>query len=847
MSNKYNFIKLQKVALRNFSLYRKDGKLFEVNEIINDGVYCLAGANGLGKTTFLNSINYGLTGLVVEPNKEVFSPSEITDSSKEYTRRYFVGRIHEKHKSAAEIEITFKVNNYYYRIIRGFFERESLRLLEIFTVENEKKISVFADTNLSPVELNAQYQQRLAKDIGFVNFDFFIFYQLYVLTFDENRNMIFWDERASSSALAVAFNSDPDDAEKISDVTRRMEKHESNGRNARWQATQAQNKLKDIEQESKKRKPVNLQNLEQELNLLYNNLEKSERVYNDVKIEHDTMLKKQSVLNSEIMLLKNEHSRLFSKYSKPRSKLLDNTNVQFSIKKHQCALCGSTGSHILQHVEKNIHKDNCPLCDTAINDANSEEQTELLRYIELNDTAISNKNQELEDLIVEMGGKVEQLEKAEFEYYSFKEKLDEFTNDYPDVSIKSATGSKNVDSLIDQYRNQFTLADQESKDEYLKRDKLKPVYEKLLRKVENAYEDAELEFVPIFKKLAKSFIGMDLNIQPKRGGKNIKLVLELQNTARTAPFQLSESQRFFLDIALRMSLAIFLSGDNGATILVDTPEGSLDIAYESRVGNMFAEFAVLYKQNLFMTANINASQLLISLAEKCGNDHMKFRRMLDWTDLTEIQREGEGLFQMVYSRIETALNTQVKPEAFFDSLSLAHKLDNFLDGFKLEEIHLFAYFSSILFLYRGNAVSDWQYKFTVNKNGYPFSTEINEATSRHIQNGLFEDRTNYYSITARGVDEYLKFKPLSIFAKREDFLNAACTTSILVPYAETERALLNDFEIEKAKSLQDDSWLDQSKIYQKFQEISQSVGVETKDLLIPAITWVSYLNEKLKS
>lgn len=655
MKGKYNFLKLQKVILRNFSLYKRDGKINEVNEDIGDGVYCLAGANGLGKTTFLNSINYCLTGIVIEPNKEVFSPSEIIKSSKEYTKRYFVGRINEKEKKHSEIEITFKVNNNYYRIIRGFFERDGLRLLEIFSVEGDKKIPIFIGKDESPLDLNEEYQKRLAKDIGFSNFDYFIFYQLYVLTFDENRNMIFWDDRASSSALAVAFNSDPQDAEKISEIIRLMEKHESNGRNARWQATQVNSKLKELESQAKKVKPLNLVNLEKELNQLYIDLEKSEKQYNNIKIEHDTMLKKQSHLNSDIMLLKNEHSRLFSKYSKPRSKLLDNSNVQFSIKKHECSLCGSSGSHVVQNIEVNIHKDSCPLCDTAINDGKNEEQNELLKYIEENDLIISSKNQELENLIIEMRGKTEQLEKSEFEYNRNKEKLDEFTNVYPDVSSKK-TGNKDVDSLIEQYRAQFNLADKESKEEYLKRDKLKPKYEQLLNKVENAYKDAELEFVPIFKKLAKSFIGLELNIQPRRSGKNIKLVLELQNSARTESFQLSESQRFFLDIALRMSLAIFLSGDAGATILVDTPEGSLDIAYESRVGTMFAEFVTTYNQNLFMTANINASQLLISVAEKCGNEKMKFRRMLDWTDLTEIQKEGEFLFKMVYSRIEEALN-----------------------------------------------------------------------------------------------------------------------------------------------------------------------------------------------
>ena len=127
-------------------------------------------------------------------------------------------------------------------------------------------------------------------------------------------------------------------------------------------------------------------------------------------------------------------------------------------------------------------------------------------------------------------------------------------------------------------------------------------------------------------------------------------------TVRTESFQVSESQRFFLDIALRMALATYLSKENNeATMLIDTPEGSLDIAYESRVGKMFADFVVDYNQNMMMTANINASQLLISLAEKCRENKMQFRRMLDWTDLNEIQKEGEYFFEKVFKNIEIAL------------------------------------------------------------------------------------------------------------------------------------------------------------------------------------------------
>lgn len=189
------------------------------------------------------------------------------------------------------------------------------------------------------------------------------------------------------------------------------------------------------------------------------------------------------------------------------------------------------------------------------------------------------------------------------------------------------------------------------------------------------------------------------------------------------------------------------------------------------------------------------------------------------------------------------MSNQITPEAFFDSLSLAHKLDNFLDGFKLEEIHLFSYFSSILFLYRQNAISDWQYRFTISNSGYPFSEAINDATTRHIQNGLFDEKGTYYSITSRGTDEFNKFKILPTFSKREDYLTAACTTSIVVPYSQTLRALLSDPELVKAKKLQNNSWLEQSNIYQKFDEISKAVGVSAQDLIIPAVTWVNFINQ----
>lgn len=190
------------------------------------------------------------------------------------------------------------------------------------------------------------------------------------------------------------------------------------------------------------------------------------------------------------------------------------------------------------------------------------------------------------------------------------------------------------------------------------------------------------------------------------------------------------------------------------------------------------------------------------------------------------------------------MSNQVKPEAFFDSISISKKLDDFLDSFKITEVHLFSYFASLLFIYKGSSLDDWNYRFVIDKTGYPFSEELQTAIDRHIKNGLIENRGDFFVITNRGSDEYSKFKNLPSLISREQVLNAACTTSILIPYSETQRALLNDPELLKAKTIGNNPWIEHTHVYKKFKEISEAVGAPVDDVIIPAVTWINYMLEK---
>jgi hypothetical protein len=278
------------------------------------------------------------------------------------------------------------------------------------------------------------------------------------------------------------------------------------------------------------------------------------------------------------MYKKQERAKLFSIYSEPRTKLLQNPYISHSIEKKECCICGSKGDFIAESIENGLYKNYCPLCNTKIDDHQSEEQERLIKSIEENDRIITSKTKEIDVITKEIEWKKIQLENAEYAYEKAKERLSNLLELNPLLS-NNKTGNQSVDYLIEVYRKEANEIVQLSKKSYRDRDKLYPKLKTLQDKIENAYSETVSVFVPIFRTLAKSFIGLDLDIKLERAtAKELyrqKLVLELQNTARTDSFQLSESQRFFLDIALRMSFAIYLSTiNNPASMLIDTPEGS---------------------------------------------------------------------------------------------------------------------------------------------------------------------------------------------------------------------------------------------------------------------------------
>ena len=209
--------------------------------------------------------------------------------------------------------------------------------------------------------------------------------------------------------------------------------------------------------------------------------------------------------------------------------------------------------------------------------------------------------------------------------------------------------------MLTRYRKQHAELEDRKEHYAGRRDAAQEQLDKLRGAALALYDQVQSTFVPLFTGLAEDFLGMDLQIHPESRQLGLQLVLRLEDQARRSEMTLSESQRFFVDIALRMALAQHLSADGSpAALYIDTPEGSLDITYESRAGQMFGRFAQK-GFGLVMTANINTSKLLERLASACGSELMRLERMTEWAQLSKVQRDEEHLFDEAFEVIEAAM------------------------------------------------------------------------------------------------------------------------------------------------------------------------------------------------
>ncbi len=641
--------KINKIIIENFSLYKLQRKI-EID--VRDGVMCLAGANGLGKSTFISIVSYAMTGVVVPPNidfKSLNSISEFVKKASGFADIFFNGRIEERDRMQAQVTVEFEIGEYSYVITREFFSSADL-------LKYSRKNADGFETVCEGSQLLDQYKTYFVQDSELSSFDQYVFIQTYVLTFDESKKLLFWDEDVMSRVMYLFFSIDAASAQRADVLRKNIKRFESNMRNIQWEISKVEKRLGKIqtngvvtEQEMNEIEAAcnafeTQQTMRDEKLRLF---EQKKSKYAEIKLNIDDNTLKQNETRTQ-------HEQLFGKlYTNDGVTVEHDTQIQSSLKKIIIKLTEDENADISDSVED--------LRQTIVNVVKTkrvESDQAILNELKRLDEKLSQLKKKRAELNITYRRLTDELSADKSEIEQLNLLIEQFAKDNEAILSKrdNLQQGQQAKKEIEALRLNIAQLSKEKEDAENNRNKCVEELRPLDEAMKQHYALMAKSFIPTFKQYAENFIGLTIDVELRNVSGMPSLVVNVNGSDRRLRYQLSESQQYFLDIALRFSLIENIQ-PNRVFMLIDTPEGSLDIAYESKAGKMFADF-VSKGYSVIMTANINSSQLLLKLAELCGEQRMIIERMTEWTILTQVQQEEQDVIEEAYEKIEEKLKKQ---------------------------------------------------------------------------------------------------------------------------------------------------------------------------------------------
>ena len=628
---------LQSLEINYFSLYSE--KVIKID--FSKSVSCLLGANGIGKSTLLNCLNYAITGYINHPIKKIKSINDFVEGNN-YHLKYFDGRISETDKEFASVTVEYILNKKKVMVKRNFFPNNSV--IECY-IDGEKCIN---------------YEERVVELSNLKLYNQFVFMQLKVLTFDESRDCLFWNQSVLTPTLFLCMGAKVEDAEEADELAREIQKYMSRIRNLQWEITKQSTRLNTLTEE---RAQMSANNNKEDEASLKNDYENVVSQLNSTNNEYIDLIAEKKSLNARITELTIKRLDLEKEYNRIYQLLFEDKSITerhpliLKITQESCPICGKKHLTLPVRVTDSIVNNECPLCGSQLT-TKAEHDEDLFNKLSIIDKELHQTNSLIDEVNKRLdfvSRTIEELHHKLIELTSKKAEIEQnnymaVNTDYLDNTLTNRI--KSLQAAINEVEKEKITAMQ-------KRDEIKNRYDALCVSLQKIYQNTQVEFLPIFKKLAYAFTGlnldMSLNSITDDGRMMFKFILQIEDSNRDNEFELSESQRFFIDIALRMAIIGFVcSEEKQCTMLIDTPEGSLDIAYETNAGSMFSEY-IKEDHKLVITANLNSSGLIRTLASNTGREKFNLISMLKWANLSLVQSNHFDLFSSAIADIESRL------------------------------------------------------------------------------------------------------------------------------------------------------------------------------------------------
>lgn len=662
MSRQIYLPELLSINIKNYTLY-PNGLDYTYNFV--KGINLILGGNGMGKTTFVNIVKFGLIGLYRKGK-------DLTRTYKEraivrrlwYPADYFAARQDDAIAVDGEamVFVSFKIKDTLFEVTRSL---KNGCLLEVIINGGKIEGEILPEERYERIEDTEQQKQYLLnkyeKEIALysnLTFDDLIFFVNEILFFGENHNTVLWNDGIDGridvqNELFNKYFNEPD---------LDMERQEMQ-RQARYFDSLARHKSEDMRVITSLLKKLNASSAptSQEVPLTVNIIalkEQIEKMTAEMAAIHETQI----AMNNEMAILQGEINRNSiqasmlddekKKIEKEMNASLWETmhplyevflkNIQLN---HICPICSQEAEKLVEDVNSSSNR--CFVCGNELHMMKDEELSAKYKHVTSEHKSIyqsiANKQRRIKAIEERSGALDKDFREKDLRRRILQQQLRE-----QEYSRANAAETDKLQALDDEY-NKYAR----EKEEYQKQSEAFGAKAQLLtNKIEDEILSNVSRFSSIFASYAEKFLGVSCSLEYNSyDGRPKRFYPVIDGRVRKQEEALSESQRFFIDHSFRMSILTFFY-QTPSFYIVETPDSSLDLSYERNAAEVFLQF--LRKPNIvIVTSNLNNSSFIDHLTT---NKNIPFSMvgLLDIAKRSAIQGSNERI-QTIYDDIKNRI------------------------------------------------------------------------------------------------------------------------------------------------------------------------------------------------
>ena len=411
--NNISLPNLKSIHLKDFSLYPNCGGLDFHYDFVK-GVNMIVGGNGMGKTTLINLIKYGLIGNYKEARTVRIFKDEEKFNRVQLNDKYFAKRMDQTYErnNFATLTIQFYLGKTLFIVKRGL---EKIQIEEVqvkYPKEECKNLEgeivtqrTYQNSKDRRGYLQYNFEQEVIKASGLSSFDSLIFLVNDILFFGEDRGLVFWNNDVQKE-LSSKFFIDPKlDKERTAFLLKKRA-HDTKARQTSEKIRTIVDAIKSVEDidniDSEENQTQN-KNYYSELNEVRKKIDSHENAIRKIQDERVGLEEEYKTLNASRIKTHKSIGEIDLLISKEEEKIYENLwqelNPKYDIYVAQlktnskCPICNQG---VQNSLIKKLSTDECFYCEQPIKIKN--ESSEDLIKLKQESELLLNKRRNFENL-----------------------------------------------------------------------------------------------------------------------------------------------------------------------------------------------------------------------------------------------------------------------------------------------------------------------------------------------------------------------------------------------------------------------------------------------------------------